>query len=157
MGSHWKVSFSLNLGALAMRWRAGAGDVFRTGQVWRADRPDSVKCAPGRGRAKLLCGPEPDSGKGAPDGGPCMHIDSVLEEGAFGPLQRMKTEVQKGWDLISLSNCKWKSSKPKYQSLLALNHRRENILMRCLASTIDSDQVGAFPFAMVHIRTPWQW
>jgi hypothetical protein len=71
--------------------------------------------------------------------------------------QRMKTEVQKGWDLISLSNCKWKSSKPKYQSLLALNHRRENILMRCLASTIDSDQVGAFPFAMVHIRTPWQW
>ena len=73
-----------------MRWRAGAGDVFRTGagQVWRADRPDSVKCAPGRGRAKLLCGREPDSGKGAPDGGPCMHIDSVLEE--LVPLDRFR-------------------------------------------------------------------
>ena len=22
---------------------------------------------------------------------------------------------------------------------------------------LDSDQVGAFPFATVHIRTPWQW
>jgi len=51
-----------------------------SGQVWRADRPDSGKCAPDRGRAKLVWGLEPDSGQGAPDGGPCMHIDSVLEE-----------------------------------------------------------------------------
>jgi hypothetical protein len=55
-------------------------------QVWRENRPDSGKCAPDRGRAKLVWGPEPDSEKGAPYGGPCMHIDSVLEE--LEPLDR---------------------------------------------------------------------